>query len=68
VLVEASLGLVARAAPQVPVFFAGMPLRAAAGLAGALLALAALGGRLAPALGSGIDAAAAWLRALGAGS
>lgn len=41
VLVELSLGLLARSAPQVPVFFAGMPLRAATGLAAMLLALSA---------------------------
>jgi flagellar biosynthesis protein FliR len=40
VLVEATLGLMGRAAPALPVFFAGMPLRAAAGLGATLLALA----------------------------
>jgi len=39
VLTEVFLGLVARAAPQVPVFFAGMPLRAAVGVAAVALAL-----------------------------
>ncbi|MEO0321374.1 MAG: flagellar biosynthetic protein FliR [Myxococcota bacterium] len=63
VLVEASLGLVARATPQIPVFFAGMPLRAAAGLLGALLAAAALGDTLAPALAEGLRTATDWLRA-----
>ena len=63
VLIEASLGLVARATPQIPVFFAGMPLRAAAGLAGALLAASALGDMLAPALAEGLRVASAWLRA-----
>ncbi len=38
VAVEVSLGLVARAAPQIPVFFAGMPLRGAVGIAALLLA------------------------------
>ncbi|RLB53186.1 MAG: hypothetical protein DRJ42_12690 [Deltaproteobacteria bacterium] len=38
VLVEVGLGLIARSAPQIPVFFAGMPLRAATGLAAVLLA------------------------------
>ena len=37
VVVEVALGLVARATPQIPVFFARMPLRAAVGL-GAVLA------------------------------
>jgi len=40
VLVEVGLGLIARSAPQVPVFFAGMPLRAATGLFAVLLAAA----------------------------
>jgi len=46
VLVELALGLVARAAPQIPVFFAGMPLRAGVGLAAALLGLTIVVGRL----------------------
>jgi type III secretory pathway component EscT len=40
VLVEMGLGLIARSAPQIPVFFAGMPLRAATGLFALLLAVA----------------------------
>ncbi|MCS6798115.1 MAG: flagellar biosynthetic protein FliR [Myxococcota bacterium] len=42
VAVEIALGLLARAAPQIPVFFAGMPLRAAVGLLAVLLAARAL--------------------------
>lgn len=57
VLVEVALGLVARAAPQIPVFFAGMPLRAAAGLAAALLGLSILVSELPPAYQQAIDAA-----------
>lgn len=40
VLVELGLGLIARSAPQIPVFFAGMPLRAATGIFALLLATA----------------------------
>lgn len=58
VLVELSLGLVGRSAPQLPLFFAGMPLRAAAGLAAALLGLAVLLGELPTAFGDAIEAAA----------
>ncbi len=57
VLVEVSLGLVARAAPQIPVFFAGMPLRAAVGVAAALLGLSILVGELPPAYRDAIDSA-----------
>ena len=42
VFVEISLGLLGRAAPQIPLFFAGMPLRAAAGLGAVLITLPAL--------------------------
>lgn len=53
-LAEVVLGLVGRAAPQLPVFFAGMPLRAAAALAALALslslALRALGETVAAAL------------------
>jgi type III secretory pathway component EscT len=59
VLVEVSLGLVARAAPQIPVFFAGMPLRAAVGLAAALFAFAVVIDELPPAFRDAIDSAAA---------
>ncbi len=58
VLVEVSLGLVARAAPQIPVFFAGMPLRAATGIAAALLAASVLVGELPLAFREAIDSAA----------
>ena len=58
VLVEVALGLVARSAPQVPVFFAGMPLRAATGLAAALLGLTVLMGELPLAFEDAVDAAA----------
>lgn len=58
VLVEVALGLVARASPQVPVFFAGMPLRAATGLGAALLGLALLVDRLPAAMRGAIDTAA----------
>jgi len=65
VLVELALGLVARAAPQVPVFFAGMPLRAGVGLAAALLGLAILVGRLPGAFHDALGAASGLLRMLG---
>ena len=42
VLVELVLGLVGRAAPQIPLFFLAMPLRAALGLGAALLAMSFL--------------------------
>ncbi len=42
VLSELGLGLLGRAAPQIPLFFAAMPLRAALALGAALLALSAL--------------------------
>ncbi len=57
VLVEVSLGLVARAAPQVPVFFAGMPVRAAVGVAAVLLGLSIVVGRLPVAFTDAIGAA-----------
>lgn len=65
VLVEVSLGLVARAAPQIPVFFAGMPLRAAVGLAAALLALSLVADELPAAFRGAIDAASRLVRAAG---
>lgn len=64
VLVELSLGLIARSAPQVPVFFAGMPLRAATGLAAALVALAVLVDQLPTAFHDGIESARSLLRLL----
>lgn len=62
VTADVALGLVARSAPQIPVHFAGMPLRAAVGIAAVLLSLAiamprlgelfAWGARLAGTLGA----------------
>lgn len=46
VTVEVGLGLVARSAPQIQVFFLGMPLRAAVGLAALLLSLNLLAAQL----------------------
>jgi type III secretory pathway component EscT len=57
VVVEATLGLVGRAAPAMPVHFAGMPLRAAVGLGTVLLTLAVLLPRLAPLFGDALRAA-----------
>ncbi len=64
VLVELSLGLIARSAPQVPVFFAGMPLRAATGLAAALVALAVLVDQLPTAFQDGVESARSLVRML----
>ncbi|MCB9619369.1 MAG: flagellar biosynthetic protein FliR [Sandaracinus sp.] len=64
VLVETALGLVARSAPQIPVFFAGMPLRATVGLAAALLGLAVLLGELPGAFEDALAIAAQWMRDL----
>jgi type III secretory pathway component EscT len=60
VVVEAGLGLVARSVPQVPVFFAGMPLRAAVGLAAALIGLSVVVGELPAAFEVAIDTARDW--------
>lgn len=57
VLGEVALGLVARATPQVPVFFAGMPIRAMLGIAAVLLALSIVAGELAPAFRDAIESA-----------
>jgi type III secretory pathway component EscT len=65
VAVEASLGLLARTAPQVPVFFAGMPLRAAAGLAALLLGLSFVVGSLPTVLRDAMGAALSLLSAMG---
>lgn len=65
ILVEVSLGLLARTAPQIPVFFAGMPLRAATGVAAALLGLSILVGELPTAYRDAIDAAAQLLMPFG---
>jgi flagellar biosynthesis protein FliR len=64
VLVEITLGLLARAAPGIPVFFAGMPLRAAVGVAGVLLGLGALLDDLPQIFRSALDAARALLAGL----
>ncbi len=64
VVVEISLGLIARSAPQVPVFFAGMPLRAATGLGASLAALSVVAGQLPEVFSSAIDIARRWLTAL----
>lgn len=63
--VEASLGLMARAAPQVPAFFTGMPLRAAAGLAALLLASSYAVARFPAAFREAVDAGLSLMRALG---
>lgn len=65
VLTEAALGLVARAAPQIPIFFAGMPLRAAVGIAATLLALAAITPQLPEAFHSALSLAERWVRPSG---
>ncbi len=64
VLVEVSLGLVARSAPQIPVFFAGMPLRAVVGLIAVLLGLSVALGELPAAFEGSLGVAADWLRLL----
>ena len=65
VLVEVGLGLIARTAPQVPVFFAGMPLRAATGIAAALLGLSVVIDQLPGALADGVKSAVALIKLLG---
>lgn len=64
VVVEISLGLIARSAPQVPVFFAGMPLRAATGLGAALAALSVVAGQLPEVYAGAIAIAREWLAAV----
>lgn len=64
VVVEVGLGLVARSAPQIPVFFAGMPLRAAVGLAAVLLGLSILVGELPAAFEETYALLGRWMRAL----
>ncbi len=59
VLVEVALGLIARAAPQIPMFFAGMPLRAAVGLGAVLLSLSLAVERLPAAFRAAVSAAGA---------
>lgn len=64
VVMEVALGLISRAAPQIPVFFAGMPLRAAVGLFAMLLSLAVAVGELPAAFRQAIAAASELLRGL----
>lgn len=64
VVVEVALGLLARSAPQVPVFFAGMPLRAAAGIGAMLLGLSLLMAQLPDTFRAAIDVAGGWLERL----
>lgn len=56
VAVEVALGLIGRAAPAIPMHFAGMPLRAAIGIAAVLLGLAVLVPHLPELFGSAIRA------------
>jgi flagellar biosynthetic protein FliR len=56
-LSELALGLFGRAAPQVGVFFVGMPLRAAVGIAAVLLALTAMTPAIAHLFGAALEAA-----------
>ena len=62
VLVELGLGLIARAAPQVPVFFAGMPLRAATGIAAALIGLSVVIDQLPSVFRGGAESAKALVK------
>ena len=64
VVVEVALGLVARATPQIPVFFAGMPLRAAVGLSAVLLSLSLVVERMPAAFRGAIGAAGDLVRQL----
>jgi flagellar biosynthetic protein FliR len=57
VMVEAGLGLLGRTAPGIPVFFAGMPLRAAAGIGGVLLGLSTVIDRLPAIFRASLEAA-----------
>ena len=61
VVVEVAMGLVGRASPAIPMHFAGMPLRAAIGVAAVLLGMAVLVPHLGPIFESAIDAASALL-------
>ncbi|MEZ4288645.1 MAG: flagellar biosynthetic protein FliR [Polyangiales bacterium] len=65
VLVEFGLGLIARSAPQVPVYFAGMPLRAATGLAVVLLAISVTIDGLPRVFSDAVEQGAALLRTIG---
>ncbi len=66
VLLEIALGLAGRAAPELRLYFAGMPLRAGLGVAVALLGLAVALPRLPPLFASSIEVARALVRQLGA--
>lgn len=61
VLVEVALGLVARAAPQIPMHFAGMPLRAGVGIGAVLLSLSLAVERLPAAFRAAVGAASSLL-------
>ncbi len=61
VIVEVALGLLARSAPQIPVFFAGMPIRAAVGLGAMLFGLSLVMAQLPDAFRAAIDIAQQWL-------
>lgn len=64
IALEVLLGVVARAAPGIPVHVAGMPLRAVAGLAAVLLGLSVLVPHLPPVLRGGVEAAGGLVREL----
>lgn len=66
IALEVALGAVGRAAPSIPMYFAGMPLRAATGIAAALLGLSVLLPHLPGMLRAAVEAAAALVRGLGA--
>lgn len=57
VMVEMGLGLLGRTAPSIPVFFAGMPLRAAVGIGGVLLGLSTVLDRLPAIFRASLEAA-----------
>lgn len=61
VLIELSMGLMGRTAPQLPLHFASMPLRAAVGLVGVLLTVSVLLPHLPALFMSGVDEASAVL-------
>ena len=62
VTVDVSLGLIARSAPQIPVFFAGMPLRAATGIFAVLIALSLTVGQLPQIFSDAVASAAQLIR------
>ncbi|MCA9600738.1 MAG: flagellar biosynthetic protein FliR [Myxococcales bacterium] len=66
VAVELVLGFVGRMVPQIPVFFAGMPVRAAVGIAACLLVVPSLAEVLAPAFSQAIERAEQLLLPFGA--